>query len=399
MGFDWKLVQHIIERLEVRPNDLVLDPFCGAGTTLVQCKKQGIRSVGIDANPVCVLASRVKTFWGLDTENMYRLLADILEIADKIQDSRIVSNDVALNYLRESGMIDRGWLSLHKALKVVTLRLAIEQTPLKPVERKFFRLALISALVGRIADVKFGPEVYCTEPKRTHVRTSFVDYAEMMIDDLENARKWRCSTVESSILLGDSRRSDVLKAAVPKGADYVITSPPYPAEHDYTRSTRLELVMLGKVQETADLRELKQRMIRCHTKGIYRDDNEAVCAMRYPEVRRITRTLERRARDRSDGFSRLYGKMVSEYFGGMISHLRSVMNSLKPGGKCAYVVRDQQSLLGLYIDTPRVLTHLATSKSQGFRLVDVIEWKTAKGSTGTRLLNEKILLFEKPKAA
>jgi len=61
MGFDWKLVQFVIERLAIRPNHLVLDPFCGAGTTLVQCKKRGIRSVGIDANPICTLASQVKT--------------------------------------------------------------------------------------------------------------------------------------------------------------------------------------------------------------------------------------------------------------------------------------------------------------------------------------------------
>jgi hypothetical protein len=49
MGFDWKLVNHIIDHLGVQSHHLVLDPFCGAGTTLVQCKKQGIQSVGITA--------------------------------------------------------------------------------------------------------------------------------------------------------------------------------------------------------------------------------------------------------------------------------------------------------------------------------------------------------------
>lgn len=399
MGFDWKLVQHIIERLEIKPDDLVLDPFCGAGTTLVQCKKQGIRSIGIDANPVCVFASRVKTFWGLDTESMREHLVDILEVADQFHNLDCISDDVALNYLRESGMIDRGWLSLYKAKKVVTLRLAIEETTMKPQERKFFRLALISALVGRIADIKFGPEVYCTEPKRTHVRKSFIDFAETMIDDLEKAKELRRSTIESSIFLGDSRRPEILKTAAPHGVDYVITSPPYPAEHDYTRSTRLELVMLGKVQEQADLRELKQRMIRCHTKGIYKNDNEGARALRYSRVKKIAKTLEHRALSHSDGFSRLYSKMVSEYFGGMIVHLKSVMKSLKPGGKCAYVVRDQQSLLGLYIDTPKILAHIATSRSQGFRLLDVVEWKTSRGSTGSRPLSEKILFFEKARAS
>jgi hypothetical protein len=31
---------------------LVLDPFCGTGTTLVECKKKGTSSVGIEAHPM-----------------------------------------------------------------------------------------------------------------------------------------------------------------------------------------------------------------------------------------------------------------------------------------------------------------------------------------------------------
>jgi hypothetical protein len=44
----------------------VLDPFCGTGTTLVECKKQGIPSVGIEANPVLAFASQVKDDWTAD---------------------------------------------------------------------------------------------------------------------------------------------------------------------------------------------------------------------------------------------------------------------------------------------------------------------------------------------
>jgi len=30
---------------------MVLDPFCGTGTALVECKRNGIPSAGIEANP------------------------------------------------------------------------------------------------------------------------------------------------------------------------------------------------------------------------------------------------------------------------------------------------------------------------------------------------------------
>ena len=39
----------------------VLDPFCGSGTTLVECQAMGIASYGIDVNPIAVLVSKVKT--------------------------------------------------------------------------------------------------------------------------------------------------------------------------------------------------------------------------------------------------------------------------------------------------------------------------------------------------
>jgi hypothetical protein len=308
-----------------------------------------------------------------------------------------LADDASLRYLRDSGMIERGWLSLHKAKRVVALRSAIERVRMKVVERNFFNVALISAIVGRIADIKFGPEVYClSTPKRTRVWESFVSFVETMISDVESARDFARGG-GSSVLLGDSRKACVLRAAVPDGADYIITSPPYPAEHDYTRSTRLELIMLGHLRAANDLRVLKERMVRCHTKGVYKQDSEARYANHYPLVRQVSQELERRAEGRTDGFSRLYGRMVGEYFGGMIAHLRSSIAALKPGGHCAYVIRDQQSLLGLYIDTPAIFSKIATSRAQGFRLVDTIEWKTARGSTGTRVLSEKIMIFRKPR--
>src|ERR1700689_4489311 len=51
----------IIDLLSVQPNTVVLDPFVGSGTTLVECQRRGIASVGIDLNPIACLIARVKT--------------------------------------------------------------------------------------------------------------------------------------------------------------------------------------------------------------------------------------------------------------------------------------------------------------------------------------------------
>jgi hypothetical protein len=398
MGFDWKLVESLIDRLHITPAHTVLDPFCGAGTTLVQCKKQGIDSIGIDANPVCILASQVKANWRLEPNRLTAALDDVLERAASIEIEGGIEKDTAYRYLLDSGMIDRGWLSLHKARKVIALSTAIKNALRKPAERHFFQLALASALVHRIADIKFGPEVYClAEPKRSAVIQSFASQATTMIEDISRISEQQSSMASTKIAFGDSRRIDVLHAAAPKGVDFVITSPPYPNEHDYTRSTRLELILLDHVRLPIDLQPLKQRMVRCNTKGLYKEHaRDASYSSRYPTIRRIANELDKRAKQNTDRFSKLYGQLIREYFGGMICHLRAVMQTLRPEGYCAYVVRDQQSLLGLYVDTPKILCEVAQSPSQGFRVKDVVEWRKARGSTGKRMLSEKILILQKP---
>lgn len=46
--------------LTTAPGDLVLDPYVGSGTTLLESALRGRRSIGLDLNPVACLISRVK---------------------------------------------------------------------------------------------------------------------------------------------------------------------------------------------------------------------------------------------------------------------------------------------------------------------------------------------------
>ena len=51
LSFPPHLVTDYLERFGIGPSHTVLDPFCGTGTTLVECKKRGIGSVGSSRTP------------------------------------------------------------------------------------------------------------------------------------------------------------------------------------------------------------------------------------------------------------------------------------------------------------------------------------------------------------
>ena len=72
LSFPPHLVQDYLDRFGMRPGNTVLDPFAGTGTTLVECKKRRIASVGIESNPMAQFASSVKVDWSADPD----MLAD-----------------------------------------------------------------------------------------------------------------------------------------------------------------------------------------------------------------------------------------------------------------------------------------------------------------------------------
>ena len=52
---------NLIEIIGCKDGTVILDPFCGSGTTLVEAQRHNIKSIGIDLNPIACLISKVKT--------------------------------------------------------------------------------------------------------------------------------------------------------------------------------------------------------------------------------------------------------------------------------------------------------------------------------------------------
>lgn len=82
-----QIPRHLLECFHAVVGGPVLDPFCGSGTTLVECQSLGIRSFGIDLNPIATLVSRVKT--DPPTEQLVPIASELVESASQLADGTL----------------------------------------------------------------------------------------------------------------------------------------------------------------------------------------------------------------------------------------------------------------------------------------------------------------------
>jgi hypothetical protein len=397
LGYPDRLVTELLTKFSAEPGELVLDPFCGAGTTLVECMKMGLDSIGIDANPSSCFAARVKTNWHLNPDRL-------LELGDEIQSKvrRYVNlddkytSDTTYKYLESSGMLSRKWISRKPLRKALALKHCIAGLRTTPAYRGALMLALIAEVIHGASNVKFGPELYCGSVKRdAKVFAGFKSRIEAMAEDLRVVSELDFGN--ATVVQGDSRRHQTFRSVCKRNSiSSIICSPPYPTEHDYTRNSRLELAFLEHVIDLHTLRLIKRTMIRSHTKGIYVGDNDGKVVKNNSALNDLVSTLEPKVKTRTYGFARLYPKVVLEYFGGMKRHFQSVMPFLKDGAHCAYVVGDQSSYLQVHIPTATILSEIA--EQVGFETVEIKHWRNRWSTKTSREVHENILILKKVNA-
>jgi len=247
-SFTSELVQGLIEEWGLGPNDHLLDPFAGAGTTLLAAKEKGVPATGYDLSPHAVFATQVK----IADYNLPRLENTWGHIMKSLTPSRwdgpvrsypeLVQKALPGKLLGAFDALDRELKDLGK----------------HKTDRDFFRLALLSTLPHYSRAVATGGWLKWVK-KRERVSSlpaTFSARVELMIGDLRQVQlAWRALWHVSQ---ADARRLP------DKGNTYsaVVTSPPYPNRHDYTRVFGVEL-MFGFL-DWEETRRLRYQSIHSH---------------------------------------------------------------------------------------------------------------------------------------
>lgn len=339
-GFSRDLVYMLLDHFGLS-GGTVLDPFCGSGTTLLACRERGIGSIGIDASPLAVFVSRVKTVdydigeLRKEDERLWKLRTSPMEIPR--------FNDPIVKRAFPPGVL---W-------EILAYKAHIDSID-DETARSFFLFALMTAGIKSSFAFKDGAVLKLEKRPLPPLRQSLKRQVFKMLRDVEALRLKAAKCVSN---VGDARM-----LGLNEDVDAVITSPPYLNKIEYTNIYRIELELFLETSSEPQLRSYVGKEGKTY-----------------------------------DKFSHLPVSAQS-YFSDMEMSIKGLGRALKPGGKASIIIGNAcYPDEGVVVNSDEVLAGLA--EEAGLKVNEIVclneRWCTKARTEKVAQVRESIVLLEK----
>ena len=259
-GFSGHFVRDALERhLPAAPPGVVLDPFAGVGTTLIEADIAGHAAVGFEINPYAAFAARAKLgAHRLEPARLRAAAAEFVTFMEEGARSGSAPQAQAPAAFRTrapfySPLVER------KVLLTFDF-IATQETPVAAL----FRLAFAATMVG-YSNYSYEPSLGRKasagrpEVEDDDVAGAIAGKLRQMADDAAWYRGARARPErEDGRVLQDSFFEG--HTALEEGSvDLLVTSPPYLNNYHYNRNTRPHLYWLGFCSAPGDLKRLEEQ--------------------------------------------------------------------------------------------------------------------------------------------
>ncbi|SCW97004.1 TRM11 family SAM-dependent methyltransferase [Ancylobacter rudongensis] len=373
--FNPQIAKAILNIFGVGAGSRVLDPFCGSGTTLVECTQLGAVGVGTDMNPLAVLLANAKltclaTPVSVLREDFDRLSARLVRLRNPGLAKPETERD---EYLRS-------WFEHGQLAWIEAVRLAIE---VACPDRKNVFLAIASNLLRDYSDQ--DPNDLRIRRRSSPLpdigfREAFESATARYLDRIEAAQHvLGVGDTTSRAIVSNARSIDGNAAGYP--FDAVITSPPYATALPYIDTQRLSLVWLNLCAPSGigpldarliGSREMKTKERRGLTEELHANALELPVAQL-----RFCHELEA-AVGSTDGFRRkAVPTLIYRYMAQMRDTFASVRKVVRNDAPYALIVGHNHTVLSGVrrdVDTPSHLAALA--ESVGWTIEEAIPLQT-----------------------
>jgi hypothetical protein len=375
-GFSAQWVEHVLSDWNIKPGQIVLDPFAGSGTVPIVCDAIGIESLGIDAHPMVARISKAKLLWTTPVERLSTFSREVLK---KTENLKLHTNEYP-DLIQRS--YDKDALRLLDGLKTSWLSL-YDKSP----ESELVWLAITSILrpTSKVGTAQWQ-YILPNKTKKKVIPPLFAFHQQ--IETFKSDMRWMQSRAERSfatIVQGDARD---FADSTQRKVDAVITSPPYANNYDYADALRFEMTFWGDVNGWGDIHQMvRKHLIVSSSQHSSRERlklNEVIQSDVLKPIRdELTHVVLELAKVREDhGGKKHYHTMVAAYcrdIGLVLRELRRVCNS---GAHMCWVIGDSAPY-GVYCPIEKWIAELAIK--EGFthyrfdKLRDRnIKWKNRK---------------------
>ena len=373
--FNPQVVRGLLNIFGIEPGQRVIDPFCGSGTTLVECAHLGAVGVGTDINPLATLIARAKLQAlctpAVQLEKLFERLSKSVRRADRSNVRE--RHDARSAYLK-------GWFDIEVLEEIECIHSKVEQ--LTGESTPVF-LALASNLLRDYSQQ--DPKDLRTRRRKSALpkkpfTTAFLEAVPPLLKRIEAAQE----VLGTDLRRGHALLRDVTTVAVNQvgGAfDAAVTSPPYAMALPYIDTQRLSLVWLGLCRANK-IAELEAELIGSREmRGKARQEllqRLQENADNLPSAQSdICITLQRTLNER-DGFRRrAVPLLLYRYFSSMKKSFKAVKSLMKSGAPYGLIVGHNRTIIGGVqheINTPAHLASLAVA--EGWQVDELIPLQT-----------------------
>lgn len=396
-GYAPELVAAAIAERPTAP-ELVLDPFCGCGTTLFEARRSTIASVGVDINPVATLIARAKTrdYGANEVERLRTRTRDVLAVdpqsplaprpAIKILD-QLFRPEILNALLAVRAVIDgeedeilsefllAGWLAVLEDVSNVFK----EGNGIKYRNRRRTAVGYHTVPWEQTKAYQGDPWVI--------VRGALRQQYDAMLDDVSVLP----SGAEATVVLGTA--TDLSGVVSDDSVALSVFSPPYCNNFNYMKIFKVELWMGGFVKSYEDFRRLSASALRSHVET----------PLDLPETLGLPAELGEIVTwiGAADLWNRRIPHSVLAYFFDMKRVLEELHRALQPGGTCWLVVGNS-AYAGVVVPTDLLLARIAEGVGLSVDRIDVARHLTTSSQQRGRLgellhmLRESVLVLRKP---